>query len=228
MTRPKSRPALGALFDWDGVILDSAELHEKSWIALADEAGKPIAPGSFLRGFGMRNEQIIPEIQGWTHDAAEIKQLSLRKESLYRDIVRDSGITPLPGVVEFIARLKALGVPRAVASSTHRLNIDTILEVLDLTGAFDAIVSAEDVSRGKPHPEVFLTAAAKIGVAPQSAVVFEDAHVGIAAARSAGMRVVAVTTAHRRDQLTDADLVVDRLDELTVEQLLNLSVNGVR
>ncbi|HXA10146.1 MAG TPA: beta-phosphoglucomutase family hydrolase [Chthoniobacterales bacterium] len=215
-------PLFGAIFDWDGVIIDSAGLHEQSWRRLAQELGKTIAADSFIRGFGMKSARIIEEIHGWAKEPAEIARLTNRKEALYREIVARSEIAPLPGVVAWLERLRAADVPCAVASSTQRLNIDTVLERIGLKVAFREIVSAEDVVHGKPNPEVFQKAATRLGVAAERCVVFEDAHVGIEAAHAARMKVVAVPTTHPVEQLAAADLVVRRLDELTVEQVARL------
>ena len=209
----------GAIFDWDGVIINSAVHHEASWERLAKECGKTLPEGHFKRGFGMKNEVIIPEMLQWTTVPTEVRILSLRKEALYREIVREKGIEPLPGVREFLQTLKDHGVPCVIGSSTHRENVTTTLEVLGLEDFFTSIVTAEDVKRGKPDPEVFLTAATRIEVAPVDAIVFEDALVGIAAAKAAGMRVVAVATTEPKDKLAHADWVVDRLDQLSVAQL---------
>lgn len=216
---PSLEPPFGAIFDWDGVIIDSAALHEQSWHRLARELGTTIAPQSFIRGFGMKSARIIEEIHGWSHDPAEIARLTNRKEALYREIVAQGEIAPLPGVVEWLARLREAGVPSAVASSTHRLNIDAVLARIGLQDAFRAIVSAEDVVHGKPNPEVFLKAAEKLELSAARCVVFEDAHVGIEAAHAAGMKVVAVTTTHPAAELSAADLVVRRLDQLSIEQM---------
>jgi beta-phosphoglucomutase-like phosphatase (HAD superfamily) len=115
-----SRPCFGAIFDWDGVMIDSAELHEQSWHRLATELGKPIAPGSFLHGFGMKSAWIIEKIHCWATEPAEVARLTDRKEALYREIVAQSEIAPLPGAVTWLERLDEAGVPCAVASSTHR------------------------------------------------------------------------------------------------------------
>ncbi|MEA3187622.1 MAG: beta-phosphoglucomutase [Chthoniobacter sp.] len=209
----------GAIFDWDGVIIDSSAHHEESWERLAAEIAKPLPPGHFKRGFGMKNEFIIPQLLAWTEDKAEIERLSLRKEALYRNVVQERGLVPLPGVEAWLRELSAAKVPCAVGSSTHRLNIETALEMIHLRQYFSHIVSSEDVTNGKPAPDVFLRAAEKISLPPQRCVVFEDAHVGIEAARRAGMHVVALATTNPLSELTEADVAVERLDQLDLRQL---------
>ena len=134
----------------------------------------------------------------------------------------EKGLVALPGVAEFLQRLKAAGIPSCVGSSTHRANIDTIMGVLGFEGLFRGNVTAEDVSQGKPDPEVFLKAATKTGCSPQHCIVFEDAMAGIEAARAGGMKVVGVSTTHPANELTMTDRVVHRLDELEIDDLRNL------
>ena len=208
-----------AIWDWDGVVIDSSAHHRESWRRLAAENALMLPPDSFNRGFGMKNERIIPEILGWSQDPEEIARLTQRKAELYRDVIAERGIEPLPGVAEWLGELRSASVPCAIASSTSFLNIKCILDLLGWGDRFDAIVSAEDVARGKPDPQVFLLAAEKTGTPPERCVVFEDAHVGIEAARAAGMKVVAVATTHAPDALRNADRVVHRLDELTLEEI---------
>ncbi len=100
-------PPFAAIFDWDGVIIDSGQLHAQSWRLLAAELGKSIAPDSFIRGFGMKSARIIAEIHGWAKDPAEIARLESRKEALYREIVARSDIAALPGVAEWLDQLTA-------------------------------------------------------------------------------------------------------------------------
>ena len=150
-------------------------------------------------------------------------RLSLRKEALYREVVLDKGLEALPGVHVFLERLRAAGVPTCVGSSTHRLNIDTILEAMGFVGLFDDIVTAEDVLAGKPHPEVFLKAAGKINRDPAKCIVFEDAFAGIDAARAGGIKVVGVATTHDAATLAGkVDRVVHQLDELAIDELLRI------
>jgi beta-phosphoglucomutase family hydrolase len=203
-----------AIFDWDGVIVDSSRQHAESWERLAKQTGHTLPPGHFERSFGMTNKRIFAEILKWPGNTAEYMWL---KEKLYRDIVAETGIEPLPGVPEFLEALRAAGIPCAIGSSTPRENIDFVLGIVGLSRYFSHIVASEDVVHGKPDPEVFLLCAKALGFAPGNCVVFEDAHVGIEAARAAGMNVIAVATTHPADSLREADRVVRRLDELSVD-----------
>ncbi len=214
---------VGVIFDWDGVIIDSSQQHETSWERLAAEEGKTLPRDHFVQGFGKKNEWIIPNLLKWTDSPGEIHRLSLRKEALYRDVVVERGLSALPGVLEFLNRLKAEGVPCCIGSSTHRENITTILGVLGFEGKFGDMVTAEDVTQGKPHPDVFLKAAARLGLAPAECVVFEDAFAGIEAARAGGIKVIGVATTHDAETLAGrVDRVVHRLDEVSVEDLRTL------
>jgi beta-phosphoglucomutase family hydrolase len=213
---------IGAIFDWDGVVIDSSAHHEESWERLAKETGYQLPPGHFKKGFGMKNEFIIANLLQWSTDPAEIERLSLRKEALYREIVREWGLKPLSGVETWLNRLRDAGIPCAIGSSTHRLNIDTGLASTGLSDRFQVIITAEDVSHGKPDPEVFLKAASRLGVPHERGVVFEDALVGIEAAHRGGMKVVAVATTNSIELLKGADLAVHQLDELSIENLREL------
>lgn len=221
-------PGLGAVFDLDGVLIDSHDQHQRSWFLLAEEEGLPLTPAQFKVSFGMRNDQVIPEVFGWAEpgDAGRIRALGDRKEALYRELLRAEGLEPLPGVIGLLETLREAGVPRAVGSSTSRLNIETCLSLAGLEAYFgDCWSGAEDVSRGKPDPEIFLSAAARIGRQPVACFVVEDAHVGVEAGRRAGMKVIAVTTTHPAESFTgDAspDRVFASLEEVTLGALREL------
>lgn len=205
---------VGALFDWDGVVIDSSAQHLKSWELLAGEAGKPLPKDHFIRGFGMKNQVIIPRILEWTDDPEEIERYSLRKEALYREIIAREGISALPGVKSLLEMLDAQGVPCAVGSSTHRENIEAVLDILGVRARFKALVTAEDVTHGKPDPEVFVKSANAIGIRPEKCVVFEDAPVGVEAGLKAGARVIAVATTNEKSALRRANAVVDTLKDV--------------
>jgi beta-phosphoglucomutase family hydrolase len=210
-----------AIFDWDGVIIDSSAQHERSWELLAAEINKPLPEGHFKRGFGKKNAVIIPDL-GWATEPGEVKSLGERKEELYRELIARDGVVPLPGARELLEALNAAGVSCAVGSSTPRINIETIFDMTGLRRFFRAVVTAEDVKHGKPAPDVFLAAAGKLGWAPGRCVVFEDALVGIEAAHAGGMKCVAVATTNPIALLAHADLAVESLVEVTLEQLTGL------
>jgi len=214
-----SRASFAVIFDWDGVIVNSSRSHELSWERLAAEEGRVLPAGHFQRGFGMKNETIIPTLLGWTSDLDEIRRLSDRKEVLYRQLIRETGVQAVPGVAAFLHTLTEADVPYAVGSSTPRRNILCALEQLGLPASFEVIVSSEDVIHGKPDPEIFLKAAQRLQMSPLACLVIEDTPVGLRAARAAGMKSIGVTTTHSAAMLKDADRIVQRLDSLAVEEL---------
>lgn len=215
---------LGVIFDWDGVVIDSSRQHEESWDLLAEEEGLPLFEGHFKIGFGKRNELIIREILEWTSDPMEVARLGDRKEVLYREIIQRDGIAMLPGVDDFVKALMKEGVPYAIGSSTPRENIESVLSYMDREDWFRHMVAAADVQRGKPDPEVFLKAAAEVGLKPEECIVFEDSLSGIEAGKSGGMKVVALTTTNDRETLEDspADLIVDSFHEVGLDRLREL------
>lgn len=214
----------GVVFDWDGVVIDSEEFHRQSWDLLEKEEGLSKDEGAFETSFGMRNEQIIPHVFKWAEagDTARINALADRKEALYRELVRKEGIDPLPGVVALLDELQEAGVPTAVGSSTPRANIDAVMEVIGVTGKFREVVAAGDVTHGKPDPEVFLTAAERIGCRPACSVVIEDAQVGIQAGKAGDFRVLAVATTHAAEELKEAGVCYSNLSEVRLDTLIAL------
>jgi beta-phosphoglucomutase family hydrolase len=211
-----------AIFDWDGVIIDSSRQHELSWQQLAKEEKRELPPNFFLKSFGMKNQKIIPELLGWVKGDEDVAQLAHRKETIYRETIRKTGIAPLPGVRELLEALRAAQIPCAIGSSSTRENITCVIDNVGLKDFFEAIICGDDVHRGKPDPEVFLLAASRLGAPPDKCVVFEDAHVGLEAARRGGMKVVGVATTHPAESLHDADRVVGRLTEVTVADLAKM------
>jgi HAD superfamily hydrolase (TIGR01509 family) len=180
------------LWDLDGTLVNSEEYHWQSWRdALAPE-GLSITYEQFLASFGMKNDPIMRMWLGAGYTPERSVRIADAKEADYRRLAQLHGLTPLPGAREWVTRLKADGWRQAVATSAPRANADVMLSALHMTSLFDAIVVAEDVSHGKPDPEPFLVAAARVGVPPERAIVVEDAAAGIEGARRAGMKSVGV------------------------------------
>ena len=210
------------IFYWDGVVVDSSAHHERSWEVLAAQRGFSLPGGHFKRGFGKKNNMIIPDL-GWATAPAEVDTLAREKEEIYRSLVRQHGIQPLPGIRELLAALQTADIPCAIGSSTERANLDCLLDLMDLRQFFSVIVSGEEVVHGKPDPSIFLLAAERLGTAPAQCVVIEDALVGIEAARRAGMPVLAVATTEALESLRGATSAVPDLRGVTVGDLRKLA-----
>ena len=195
----------------DGTLIDSEEFHWRSWQEAMAKEGIAITREQFLSSFGQRNDSILPRWLGNTATPERIERIGEAKEELYRSLVRKHGMTPLPGVATWLHKLHEQGWLQAIASAAPRANVEAILEALGASQRFQAIVSAEDVHKGKPDPEVFLTAALRVGVPPNRCIVVEDAVAGVEGARRAGMRCIGVT---RNGKQLDADVVVTSLDLL--------------
>lgn len=199
------------LWDMDGTLIDSEEFHWISWRDTMAKEGVTITREQFLASFGQRNDSIIPSWLGAASTPERVDSISTAKEKLYRYLVRKHGMSPLPGVATWIHRLHEQGWLQAVASAAPRANIDVVLESLKAAHYFQTIVSAENVHKGKPDPEVYLMAASRLGASPESSIVVEDALAGVEAAHNAGMRCIGVG---RNGKHLPADLVVHLLDLL--------------
>jgi HAD superfamily hydrolase (TIGR01509 family) len=175
----------------------------------------------FRHTFGQRNDAIITSVLGVEVARSELEAISHEKETNFRRSIGHR-VQPLPGVVELVTSLKEYGFRMALASSAPVANIRLIVEGLGLDGYFQVIVSGEDVTEGKPNPQVFLLAAGKLGIKPRNCIVIEDAVAGVSAAKGAGMCCLAVTNTHPRASLEEADLVVDNLATVSVAVLERL------
>jgi beta-phosphoglucomutase len=211
------------IFDMDGVLVDSYSAHWQSWHLMADELGKGLTEEQFVLTFGRTSREIIAEHWGANClTPAEIAQFDHRKEALYREIVaRD--FPAMEGAVELLRDLHGAGFRLAVGSSGPPENVTLAVERLKAGAYFDVLVTGKDVTRGKPDPQVFLVAAQRLGIAPASCAVIEDAPVGIAAANAAGMTSIAlVSTGHTVESVSAARFVARSLGELSASRIAGL------
>ena len=207
----------GIIFDMDEVIVDSGHLHLRAWQEFLAKYGKPHTEEEFKKYFGVINfelfDLLLPEISKDKH-----MELDDEKETLYRKYA-DLELLPLPGVKDLIQKLHKNGFKLIVGSSGNPKNIEFNLKKLDLFDFFEGYVSSHDVKKGKQNPEVFLKSAQKLGLKPSECVVIEDADHGVVAAKAAGMKVIAITSTHDKQKLINADLIVENLDEITIEKI---------
>jgi beta-phosphoglucomutase family hydrolase len=211
----------GVIFDLDGVLIDSGWAHKQAWFDLAEKEGYEMSDDFFLATFGMQNAQILPMLAGRDLSVEKIDRLSEWKERRYRELISEKLVLSR-GAERLLRELKDNGFLLAIGSSAPKDNLELIFQCLKLDTYIDAYVTKEDVSKGKPAPDTFLKAAQKISLPPRNCVVVEDAIQGVEAGKSAGMPVIALTTTRDRAALTEADIIVDSLDELKAMDFVGL------
>ena len=203
----------GAIFDLDGVIVDTARYHYLAWKRLAEELGFDFteADNERLKGVSrMRSLEILLEVGGLSFSGEEMRKLADRKNDWYVEYIRKMDESEiLKGAREYLLKLKEKDVRIALGSASK--NAPMILRNLKISTLFDAVIDGNKVSKAKPDPEVFLLGAEELGLTPAECIVFEDAEAGVQAAKLAGMKVVGIG---RREVLSGADLVVKGLYEL--------------
>jgi beta-phosphoglucomutase len=212
---------IAVIFDLDGVLVDTGLFHKQSWYDLAEREGFQMTDRIFYATFGMQNYQIIPMLVGGELPSEEIDRMSDWKERRYRELIAGK-LQLLPGVKMLIDDLKNNGFLLAVGTSAPKENLDFMLDNTSLHNSFDACVTGEEVTNGKPAPETFLKAAQKLAVAASNCVVVEDAIHGVQAGKAARMAVVAVTTTRTKAELTEADMIVDSLAEINAGDFIRL------
>jgi HAD superfamily hydrolase (TIGR01509 family) len=205
----------GVLWDMDGVLVDTGAFHFQAWLKTLSGEEIPFDLETFKRTFGMNNAGILALLLGSAPEPETVSRISDLKEANFRAGIHGQ-VQLMPGVLDWLQRLKAAGFLQAVASSAPQENIDYLIGELGIQAYFQAVVSAARMP-GKPDPAVFLEAARRLALPPERCLVVEDAVAGVEAARRAGMKCIAVTTTNPPDALHGAALVVDRLDELPPE-----------
>jgi beta-phosphoglucomutase len=205
------------IWDMDGVLVDTGEFHYQSWADTLPDYGIDFSREDFRTTFGMNNEGILRLFLGERFTEDLYVEISDRKESNFRKAIRGK-VQLLPGVMPLLEALRDAKILQAIGSSAPYKNIDAIVRELKLAPYFQTLVSAVGIP-SKPDPTVFLTAAARLNALPTDCLVVEDAIPGVKAAKRAGMLCLAVTTTNTAEDLQVADLVVERLDSLTVSDL---------
>ncbi|MDP7141315.1 MAG: HAD family phosphatase [Candidatus Woesearchaeota archaeon] len=203
------------IFDMDGVIIDSEGLDMEVKQALLKEFKLKISKKKIIEKTGETARDFFAYVNKLNNTNFDVEMLIERKMSLQRKIFRDK-LRLFPYVKEFLRELKKNKVKIALASSSRMEKIEFVLNLLRLRGKFDVIVSADDVKKGKPNPEIFLKAAKRLRIKPKDCVVIEDSVHGVRAAKRAKMYCIGVTNTFSRDKLKEADLVVESLREVSV------------
>ena len=203
------------LFDMDGTLIDSHSTHVDCWLRYAAGEGVRLDRDRVNSTFGMVNREIVRTFWPGEVSDKKIMEISEGKEAMVRTTFREN-FPAMPGAAELVRTLYSHGFKLAVGSSGPRENVELACQLLGIVPFLGAMISSSDVSRGKPHPEIFLTAAQRLGISPNRCLVVEDAAVGIEAAHFAGMKCAALlSTGHTESELRNADRIIRSLDELT-------------
>ena len=211
----------GLLFDLDGVLVDTAIYHFEAWLRLAKNMGFAFSEKQNEELKGISRMDSLDKVLGWgnvTKTEVEKQALATEKNNWYVEMINK--MTPdevLPGVVTFLKSAQQAGYKMALGSASK--NSAIILEKTNIAHFFDVIVDGNSVAKSKPNPEVFLKGASLLGFAPEECVVFEDALAGIEAAKRGGMKAIGIGD---KQILTQADIVVSGLDQLTIQNLKDL------
>ena len=216
----------GVIFDMDGVLVDNMKIHIEAFVEMGRRYNVTEAPQTDMSALnGRGNDDVMRALlPAEVIDKYGIEALSKEKEAIYRELF-EATIAPTEGLVALLEQLSAEGIPCAVGSSGPKENVAFVLNRCGIEPYFKARISGDMVTKCKPDPEIFLTAASQLGVAPEECLVFEDAVSGIEAAQRAGMKVVALTTTHTAEQLlakVTPDLVVPNFKGLTPAKLQQL------
>jgi beta-phosphoglucomutase family hydrolase len=189
------------LFDMDGVVVDNLPYHVDAWLLFCERHNIPLTREFFYRELnGMNSKDTFEWFYQKEMSRAEVEVLEEEKEILYRGFYKEH-MKPAAGLVTFIKALRAHGIKTALATSAGPGNIDFIVDGLSIRDQFDAIIGGAEVRKGKPDPEIYLKAAALVGVDPADCWVIEDSLQGIASGLNAGMQVVGITTSHTAEEL---------------------------
>lgn len=224
MTGNNVLPA-AAIFDMDGVLIDSNPYHLQKWVNLLTEHKVAFNPVDLPKQiFGHRNDTAFRFFFGDQLTKAQRRQLSEELEERFRKVFRPHA-KPLPGLAELIAECHEVGIPMAVASSAMSKNVEFIVDALGFRRYFAYLVTGDEVTHPKPDPEIYLKAAQHLGLEPARCVAFEDSFVGVESAKRAGMKCVGIASTFPVDELrahTQADLAVGGFEELNLARLRQL------
>ena len=196
----------GVLFDMDGVLVDNLPYHVDAWLLFCERHAIPLTREIFYRELnGMNSKDTFDWLYKREMSAAEMGLLEEEKEISYRDFYREH-MKPAVGLLDFIHQLKAAGIKIALATSAGPGNIDFTIDGLGIRDQFDAIIGGAEVIHGKPNPEIYVKAAALLGLDPRDCWVIEDSLQGIASGQAAGAKVVGITTSHTQQELAHTQL----------------------
>jgi beta-phosphoglucomutase len=206
-------PFKGVIFDMDGTLLDSTKADYKAWEKVFNDYNQELPFEKYAPMLGVKSADVVKNEIGF-HDEQNVKRILKEKFDYFVEYINDHPIQPVFAAETFLKSLAQYPIKVALATSSRQEKMQMVLEQLNFLQYFDAVVTGNEVTNGKPAPDIFLLAAERLGLHPEDCLVIEDAPVGVAAAKSANMMCVAITETHNAAQLAGADLIIDTYEHL--------------
>ena len=195
VTKIRTQIIQAVVFDMDGLMFNTEDLYDQVGEEILNKRGHRFSNELKLAMMGLPGEKAFQVMIDWCKLNDSVQQLQIETRNRFEKLLPQS-IKTMPGLLELLTRLEAINIPKAIATSSHQQFTQIALEQFDLTARFQFVLTAESVTQGKPHPEVYQLAAQKLGVSPNAMLVLEDSHIGSTAAARAGACVIAVPTSH--------------------------------
>ncbi|WP_298302055.1 HAD family phosphatase [Hydrotalea sp.] len=216
-------PLFGVAFDLDGTLINNNDYHIQSWQTFYQKRNMPpLTKAEYLQHFnGKTNADVLKYIFGPQLKDTDIKKYTNEKEAIYREIYAPH-IQPVAGLLQLLETLSIHAIPMVIATSGIKDNIDFMLQHLPIRHYFKNIIYSAHITHGKPHPEIYEKAAIELSLPARRCIAFEDAVAGIISAKTAGLKVVALTTTHSAHELVAANKIMSDFSDITFPQLQQL------
>lgn len=208
------------IFDMDGTVINSNKRDFEAWNKIMQEHDVVLDYKEYTELLGAKSSEIVKKYVDLSED--EIESLIENREKIFKKIVEEKGLEPMPHIKALLKQIKNLGIPIALATGAQREKLDYMMEIVDLKEYFDPIITADDVEKGKPDPEIFLKAVEKLKVKPEEVIVWEDANLGVQAAKNGNFKCIAITTTNgNKEGLEEADLIIDSFEDINIQDVLD-------
>ncbi|MDQ6813857.1 MAG: HAD family phosphatase [Bacteroidota bacterium] len=208
----------GVIFDMDGTLLESTEADYRAWEKVFNNYNKELSFEKYAPMLGVKSADVIRNEIGF-FDEEDVKRILKEKFDFFVDYVYENPIKPVRAAETFLKSLAQYPIKIALATSSRKEKMQMVLKQLDFMQYFDAIVTGDEVTHGKPAPDIFLLAAKRLALDTADCMVIEDGPIGVAAAKRANMKCVAITETHNASQLSEADLVIDTYENADIREI---------
>ncbi|CAN5359033.1 HAD family hydrolase [soil metagenome] len=207
------------IFDMDGTVINSNKKDFEAWNKIMEEQNVNIDYQEYTQLLGAKSSEIFKKYVDLSEE--EIETLIENREKAFKKIVEEDGLEAMPNIENVLKQISEMGIPIALATGAQREKLDYMMDIVKVKDYFDFIITADDVEKGKPDPEIFLKAVKKLKVKPEEVIVWEDSNLGVQAAKNGNFKCIAITTTNGdKEGLEEADLIIDSFENINVQDIL--------